>query len=89
MRILATEFIVFRQFLTPKVDHGYALAPATLGFGVQPLRGKELDRSTSDDTLDEKSLTALGERGPNLHRCNSARAHVDCQQDGLIKARLQ
>ena len=53
---------VFSVALHPgcAADHGYALAPATLGFGAQPLRGKESDRSTSDDALDEESLTALG-----------------------------
>jgi len=52
---------VFSAALHPgcAADHGYAPAPATLGFGVQPLRGKESDRSTSDDALDEESLTAL------------------------------
>ena len=39
--------------------HGYAPAPATLGFGIQPLRGKESDRSTSDHALDEDSFTAI------------------------------
>ena len=40
-------------------DHGCASAPATLGFGELPLRGEESDHSTSDDALDEESLTAL------------------------------
>jgi hypothetical protein len=40
-------------------DHGYAPVTAILGFGIQPLRGKESDRSASDDALDEESLTAL------------------------------
>ena len=53
---------VFSVALHPgcAADHGYAPAPATLGFGVQPLRGKESDRSTSDDGLDVESITALG-----------------------------